>query len=83
MQALMILPLVIATVALSVAQTRPLAALGALTAQPYDPVLVGAGDIASCDDLAGAFATAKRVLGAISCHNMPDKHRDAGKSCAF
>src|SRR5215470_8121492 len=26
-----------------------------------DPVLVGAGDIASCDDLAGAYATAKLI----------------------
>jgi len=28
-----------------------------------DPVLVGAGDIASCDDLAGAEATAKLIDG--------------------
>src|SRR5215475_3911052 len=28
---------------------------------PTDPVLVGAGDIASCDDLAGAEATAKLI----------------------
>ncbi|MBA3912867.1 MAG: metallophosphoesterase [Acidobacteriales bacterium] len=28
---------------------------------PADPVLVGAGDIASCDDLAGAEATAKLI----------------------
>src|SRR6202453_1832338 len=27
----------------------------------YDPVLVGAGDISSCDDLAGAEATAKLI----------------------
>src|SRR5438034_1783503 len=26
-----------------------------------DPILVGAGDIASCDDLTGAFATAKLI----------------------
>src|SRR5262249_18144403 len=26
-----------------------------------DPILVGAGDIASCDDLAGAYATAKLI----------------------
>ena len=26
-----------------------------------DPVLVGAGDVASCDDLAGAYATAKLI----------------------
>jgi acid phosphatase type 7 len=31
------------------------------TGQPSDPVLVGAGDIASCDDLAGARATAKLI----------------------
>jgi hypothetical protein len=31
------------------------------TAQPGDPVLVGAGDIASCDDLAGAEATARLI----------------------
>jgi acid phosphatase type 7 len=30
-------------------------------AQSSDPVLVGAGDIASCDDLAGAEATAKLI----------------------
>lgn len=30
-------------------------------AQASDPVLVGAGDIASCDDLAGAQATAKLI----------------------
>ena len=29
--------------------------------EPEDPVLVGAGDIASCDDLAGAEATAKLI----------------------
>jgi DNA-binding beta-propeller fold protein YncE len=29
--------------------------------QASDPVLVGAGDIASCDDLAGAYATAKLI----------------------
>jgi len=29
--------------------------------RPGDPVLVGAGDIASCDDLAGAEATAKLI----------------------
>ena len=26
-----------------------------------DPVLVGAGDVASCDDLSGAYATAKLI----------------------
>jgi len=30
-------------------------------ASASDPVLVGAGDIASCDDLAGAYATAKLI----------------------
>jgi hypothetical protein len=33
----------------------------ATSASPVDPVLVGAGDIASCDDLAGAEATAKLI----------------------
>ena len=33
----------------------------AVKAAPSDPVLVGAGDIASCDDLAGAEATAKLI----------------------
>jgi hypothetical protein len=33
------------------------------TAIASDPVLVGAGDIASCDDLAGAEATAKLIEG--------------------
>src|SRR5438876_8730352 len=31
------------------------------SSQSDDPVLVGAGDIASCDDLAGAQATAKLI----------------------
>lgn len=30
-------------------------------AKSDDPVLVGAGDVASCDDLAGAYATAKLI----------------------
>src|SRR5205809_5738354 len=30
-------------------------------ASANDPVFVGAGDIASCDDLAGAYATAKLI----------------------
>lgn len=34
---------------------------GAIGSRASDPVLVGAGDIASCDDLAGAFATAKLI----------------------
>ena len=33
----------------------------AATPSEGDPVLVGAGDIASCDDLAGAEATAKLI----------------------
>jgi hypothetical protein len=36
-------------------------AAGPGPAQASDPVLVGAGDIASCDDLAGAEATAKLI----------------------
>jgi len=32
-----------------------------LNAQASDPVLVGAGDVASCDDLSGAYATAKLI----------------------
>jgi hypothetical protein len=31
------------------------------TSSSSDPVLVGAGDIASCDDLSGAYATAKLI----------------------
>jgi hypothetical protein len=38
------------------AQTKP-----ASSSQSDDPVLVGAGDIASCDDLTGAQATAKLI----------------------
>ncbi|HSS96020.1 MAG TPA: hypothetical protein VLK33_03280, partial [Terriglobales bacterium] len=30
-------------------------------AKKDDPVLVGAGDVASCDDLSGAYATAKLI----------------------
>lgn len=33
----------------------------AVIAKPDDPVLVGAGDVASCEDLAGAYATAKLI----------------------
>ena len=33
----------------------------AVIAKSDDPILVGAGDIASCDDLAGAYATAKLI----------------------
>ncbi len=36
-------------------------ASGEPRASTSDPVLVGAGDIASCDDLAGAYATAKLI----------------------
>jgi hypothetical protein len=38
-----------------------LAGLGQAKDSDADPVLVGAGDIASCDDLAGAEATAKLI----------------------
>ena len=40
------------------AQTHPSISSGS---KAEDPVLVGAGDIASCDDLAGAYATAKLI----------------------
>jgi hypothetical protein len=33
----------------------------AVVAKSDDPILVGAGDVASCDDLAGAYATAKLI----------------------
>ena len=33
----------------------------AVTAKTGDPILVGAGDVASCDDLSGAYATAKLI----------------------
>jgi len=36
-------------------------AVAAATPQVNDPVLVGAGDVASCDDLAGAKATAQLI----------------------
>jgi len=35
--------------------------VGAVREKASDPVFVGAGDIASCDDLAGAYATAKII----------------------
>src|SRR5437879_12991415 len=64
-QALMVLLLVIAGGAVSAAQTdsatQSSTPVAALTAPASDPVLVGAGDIASCDDLAGAYATAKLI----------------------
>jgi acid phosphatase type 7 len=64
-QALMVLLFVIAGVAVSVAQadsaTQSSTPIAAGTTQASDPVLVGAGDIASCDDLAGAYATAKLI----------------------
>ena len=31
------------------------------TKKTDDPILVGAGDVASCDDLSGAYATAKLI----------------------
>src|SRR2546429_8646588 len=62
----MVLLPVIASAALSSAQTgRPAAQsstpAAAVATPASDPVLVGAGDIASCDDLAGAYATAKLI----------------------
>ena len=63
--ALMVLLLVIAGGAVSAAQTdsatQSSTPVAAVTAPASDPVLVGAGDIASCDDLAGAYATAKLI----------------------
>jgi len=35
--------------------------VGAVQEAASDPIVVGAGDIASCDDLAGAYATAKLI----------------------
>src|ERR1700694_116596 len=63
-QALMVLLFVMVTAAVSIPQTDKSApqsstGIAAATAPASDPVLVGAGDIASCDDLAGAYATAK------------------------
>jgi hypothetical protein len=64
-QALMVLLLVTAGGAVSAAQTdsatQSSTPVAAVTAPESDPVLVGAGDIASCDDLAGAYATAKLI----------------------
>jgi len=64
-QALMVLLLVIAGGAVSAAQTdsatQSSTPVAAVTAPASDPVLVGAGDIASCDDLTGAYATAKLI----------------------
>jgi hypothetical protein len=65
-QALMVLLFVMVTVAVSIPQTEKSApqsstGVAAATAPASGPVLVGAGDIASCDDLAGAYATAKLV----------------------
>jgi len=61
----MVLLLVIAGGAVSAAQTdsatQSSTPMAAVTARASDPVLVGAGDIASCDDLAGAYATAKLI----------------------
>ena len=47
--------------AVSLAQEIHNAEEDAIKASRADPVLVGAGDIASCDDLAGAEATAKLI----------------------
>src|SRR5215813_14821919 len=47
--------------AVSLAQEIHNAEEDAIKASRGDPVLVGAGDIASCDDLAGAEATAKLI----------------------
>lgn len=68
-QALLILTAPISVIGVSSAQTstarlkksndNPSPAFPAASAS--DPVLVGAGDIASCDDLAGAEATAKLI----------------------
>ena len=65
-QALLILTTLVSVIGLSSAQ--PQAKKSGVTPAPAspaasqsDPVLVGAGDIASCDDLAGAEATAKLV----------------------
>src|SRR6267154_5113753 len=63
-QALLILTALISMIVFSSAQTKkssnhPSPASPAASAS--DPVLVGAGDIASCDDLAGAEATAKLI----------------------
>src|SRR5260370_42236067 len=63
-QALLILTALISMIGFSSAQTKkssnhPSPASPAASAS--DPVLVGAGDIASCDDLAGAEATAKLI----------------------
>jgi len=65
-EALIVLVAVIAAVVVSRAETMKSAdpsspAVAVPTAQAPDPVLVGAGDIASCDDLAGARATAKLI----------------------
>jgi acid phosphatase type 7 len=62
----MVLLSVIASVPVSTAQTirssfQSSTPAVAVTTQAFDPVLVGAGDIASCDDLAGAYATAKLI----------------------
>src|ERR1700678_3396700 len=42
-------------------QTKSVPATGAAAPTEKSAVLVGAGDIASCDDLAGAQATAKLI----------------------
>ena len=50
---------VVSFVAIDAAQST--AGKNGVPQAPADPVLVGAGDIASCDDLAGAEATAKLI----------------------
>ena len=51
---------IIALLCLALANAQTI--LGASSgAKRNDPVLVGAGDIASCDDLSGAYATAKLI----------------------
>ncbi len=53
-----LLVILVISLATCQAETNMSAASGL---QSDDPVLVGAGDIASCDDLAGAQATAKLI----------------------
>lgn len=56
------LGLIILTLTLAVAgRAGPKPATQKKSSQTPDPVFVGAGDIASCDDLAGAYATAKLI----------------------
>jgi acid phosphatase type 7 len=48
-------------VSVSIAAPCQSYAQGKTDDQSSDPVLVGAGDVASCDDLAGAYATARLI----------------------